>query len=196
MVSMQSHGHCVHMTVHFIPVRAFTLSWIISWFQTSLPLAALLLRRMITACHFRVTALSGHTALSLSPSGIAPELNRIQLSAVCQCGQSGKVIDLLARHCLPLGLPSAASGACAVVQKSPSKRQCSERQASLKAALGLHMTFDGVSSKISSWRHWLTANLKSYLTVGIFSDVTNSDLSLQNTILPDISIQTINPQRP
>ena len=58
-----------------------------------------------------------------------------RLSAVCRCGQSGGVIDLLARYCLPLGLPSAASGTCAVVQKSPSKRQCGERQASLKAAL-------------------------------------------------------------
>ena len=91
--------------------------------------------RVIIACCFRVTALSSHAALALSQSGIAPELNRIQLSAVCRCGQSGGVIDLLARCCLPLGFPSAASGACAVVQKSPSKRQCRERQASLKAAL-------------------------------------------------------------
>ena len=34
----------------------------------------------------------------------------------------------------PFGLPSAASGTCAVVQKWPSKRQCGKRQASLKAA--------------------------------------------------------------
>ena len=56
------------------------------------------LRRMIIACCFRVTALSSHAALALSPSGIAPELNRIQLSAICRGagGQSGKVIDLLA----------------------------------------------------------------------------------------------------
>ena len=106
------------------------------WFQTSLPLAALPLRRVIIACCFRVAALSGHAALPLSPSGIAPELNRIQLSANCPVGQSGKVIDLLAWRCLPLGHPSVASGACAVVQKSPSKRQYGERQASLKAALG------------------------------------------------------------
>ena len=66
------------------------------WFQTSLPLAALPLRRMIIACCFRVAALSGNAALALSPSGIAPELNRIQLSAICRGGQSGKVIDLLA----------------------------------------------------------------------------------------------------
>ena len=91
--------------------------------------------RMIIACCFRVAALSGHAALALSPSGIAPELNRIQLSVVCRGGQSGKDIDLLARRCLPLGHPSAASGACAFVQISSSKRQCGEQQASLKAAL-------------------------------------------------------------
>ena len=46
------------------------------------------------------------------------ELNRIQLSVVSRCGQSGgEVIDLLAKRCLPLGFPSAASVACAVVQK-------------------------------------------------------------------------------
>ena len=86
------------------------------WFQTSLPLAALPLCRVIIACCFRVAALSGNAALALSPSGIAPELNRIQLSAICSGGQSGKVIDLLAWRCLPLGHPSAASGACAVEQ--------------------------------------------------------------------------------
>ena len=69
------------------------------------------------------TALSGNAALALSPSGIAPELNRIQLSAICRGGKSGKVIDLFARRCLPLGHPSAASGACAVVQISSSKRR-------------------------------------------------------------------------
>ena len=61
------------------------------------------LRRVIIACCFRVTALSGHAALAFSSSGIAPELNRIQLSAICRGGQSGKVIDLLAWCCLPLG---------------------------------------------------------------------------------------------
>ena len=91
---------------------------------------------VIIACCFRVAALSGHAALALSPSGIAPELNTIQLSVICHSGQSGKVINLLARRCLPLGHPSAASGACAVVQKSPSKRQCGEWQASLKQHKG------------------------------------------------------------
>ena len=64
----------------------------------------------------------------LSSSGIAPELNWSQLYAKCRSRQSGKVIDLLARRCLLLGQPSAASGACAVVQISSSKRQCGERQ--------------------------------------------------------------------
>ena len=68
-------------------------------------------------------------------AAIAPELNRIQLSAICRGGQSGKVIDLLAWRCLPLGHPSAASGACAVEQISSSKRQCGKRQVSLKPAL-------------------------------------------------------------
>ena len=81
--------------------------------------------RVIIACCFRVAALSGNAALALSPSGIAPELNRIQLSA----------IGLLAWRCLPLGHPSAASGACAVVQISSLKRQCGKWQVSLKPAL-------------------------------------------------------------
>ena len=107
---------------------------LLCWFQTSLLLAALPLRFVIIACCFRVAALSGHAALALSLSGITPKCNRIQLSTICRGGQSSKVIDLLARRCLPLGHPSVASAACAVVQISSSKWQCGERQASLKAA--------------------------------------------------------------
>ena len=66
------------------------------WFQTSLPLAALPLLRMIIACCFRVTALCSNAALVLSLSSISPELNRIQVSVVCRCGQSDGIIDLLA----------------------------------------------------------------------------------------------------
>ena len=62
----------------------------------NLPLAALPLRRVIIACCFRVAALSGNAALAFHRAAIAPELNRIQLSAICRGGQSGKVIDLLA----------------------------------------------------------------------------------------------------
>ena len=69
------------------------------------------------------------STLALSPSGIAPAWNRIKLSAVCRCVQRDRVINLLARCCLPLGLPSVVSGACAVVQISPSKCQCSKWQA-------------------------------------------------------------------
>ena len=65
----------------------------LSWFQTSLTLTALQLRCMIISCHFRVAALSGHTALPFSPSSIALKMNRSQLSAICRCGQSGEVID-------------------------------------------------------------------------------------------------------
>ena len=91
--------------------------------------------RVIIACCFRVAALSGNAALAFHRAAIAPELNRIQLSAICRSGQSGKVIDLLAWRCLPLGHPSAASDACAVELISSSKRQCGKRQVSLKPAL-------------------------------------------------------------
>ena len=107
----------------------WTMAWL-CWFQTSL-----LLCSVIITCCFRVVALGGNAALALSPSGIAPKLNRIQLSAICRGGQSGKVIDLLAWRCLQFGHPSAASGACTVEQIS-SKRQCGKRQVSLKPALG------------------------------------------------------------
>ena len=72
----------------------------------------------ITTCCFRITAPSGHAALvAFSPSGIALKMNRIQLSVVCHCEQSSGVINLLAGCCLPLGVPSAASGSCAMQYK-------------------------------------------------------------------------------
>ena len=76
--------------------------------------------RVITACRFMVTA-QRPCRFGLSQSGIASELN----SAVCNLPQWAKwgVINLLARRCLPLGHPSVASGACAVVQISSSKRK-------------------------------------------------------------------------
>ena len=58
---------------------------------------------------------------------IEQHCSQVQLSAICCHGQSGRDIDFIL-----LGLPSVASGVCAVVQISPSKRQCGERQASLK----------------------------------------------------------------
>ena len=103
-------------------------------------LGALPLRCVITACRFRVAALSGQAALALSRSGIAPKMNRSQLSAICRCAQSGEDIDWSARRSSPLDLLSAAGDACAVVQISPSKWQCSKRQASLKAALQLRLS--------------------------------------------------------
>ena len=48
----------------------------------------------------------------------------------------------MARRCLPLGLPSAASGTRTVVQISPPKRQWGECQASLKAASIEYLTDD------------------------------------------------------
>ena len=80
-----------------------SLLFFLRWFQTSLPHCRYqAMCRVITACRFRVAASSGHT---LSSSGIASKLNRIQLSAICHCGQSGEDIDWLVRRCLSLGLP-------------------------------------------------------------------------------------------
>ena len=62
----------------------------LSWFQTSLLFTALSLRHLSITCCFRVTALGGHTTLVLTPSGIAPKLNRSQVSVICRCGQSGE----------------------------------------------------------------------------------------------------------
>ena len=39
------------------------------------------------------SSLSSHATLAFPPSNVAFKLNRSQLSAVCRCGQSGKVID-------------------------------------------------------------------------------------------------------
>ena len=63
-----------HMRIHT------GLSQSLRWFQISLPLTALLLYRVITAFCFRVAALSGQAAVTLSPSDIASKLNRSQLS--------------------------------------------------------------------------------------------------------------------
>ena len=106
-----------------------------SWFQTSLLLTALLFHRLITACCFRGAALSSHAALiGFSTEGHCSQVESSQLSAVSRCGQSGEVINWLAWQCSLLGLSSAASGACTVVQNSPSKWQCGKQQATLKAA--------------------------------------------------------------
>ena len=45
---------------------------------------------VITTCRFRVAAFSGHAALALSPSDMAPKLSRGQLPAIFRCGQSGE----------------------------------------------------------------------------------------------------------
>ena len=127
---MQSCNHCQHTALR---IHSAWLSYAGFRLACRSPLCRYVAWSI--ACCFRVAALSGNTALALSPSGIAPKLNRIQLSAICRGGQSGKVIDLLAWRSLPLGHPSAASGACAVEQISSSKRQCGKRQVSLKPAL-------------------------------------------------------------
>ena len=126
----------IHKMAHTKPQLHLQQQTALCWFQTSLPLAALPLHRTIIACCFMVYSSQRPRCFGLSPSGIAPELNWSQLYVICRGGKSGKVIDLLARRCLPFGHPSAASGACTNEQiSSSSKRQCGERQASLKAAL-------------------------------------------------------------
>ena len=66
---------------------------------------------------------SSYKGLITDSSSIAPQLVELKstLHAICRGGQSGNVIDLLARRCLPLSHPSLASDACAVVQISSSK---------------------------------------------------------------------------
>ena len=72
-----------------------------------------------------------HRAASL-PNWI--EFNCLRSAAVGKAARLS-INWLINWRCLPLGHPSAASGACAVVQISSSKRQCGKRQVSLKAAL-------------------------------------------------------------
>ena len=73
------YSTCVHL--HVIYYAGFKLA------------RCLLLCRVTIACRFRVTALNGHAALTLSLSGIAPNLKGIQLSVVYHCGQSCGVIN-------------------------------------------------------------------------------------------------------
>ena len=104
-----------------------------SWIQTSLSLAASPLCRMIMACHFMVIALSGNITLKMTmlPNWIEINCLPVYLGKVAR-----SLIDWQGDIYLLLwfGLPSVASGAWAVIQISPSRQQCTEQQASLKAA--------------------------------------------------------------
>ena len=108
-----TNSFACHLSIHSVPIHSVQRhNWLLigldlSWFQTSLPLTTLLLHRPITACRFRVAALSGHAALAFPPSDITLKLNWSQLSVVCHCGQSGEVINWLAWHCSPLGLSAS-----------------------------------------------------------------------------------------
>ena len=73
---------------------------------------------------YTVAASSGTAALGSSLSDTTPELNWIQLCAICLCGQSSRVIDLLGRRCLP-----AMWHLCSCKISSP------KRQAIMKAPL-------------------------------------------------------------
>ena len=63
---------------------------------------------------------------------MASRVNCLRSAAV---GKAAGLLIYWQDAAIPLGLPfAAASGACAVLQKSPSKQQYRERQTSLKAA--------------------------------------------------------------
>ena len=111
-----------------------------------------------------------HRAASL-PSWI--EFNCLRSAAVGKAARlSINWLDA-AWRCLPLGHPSAASGACAVVQISSSKRQCGKRQVSLKAALPLEAPISG-----------LVAILISGLSAPCRSTKISSSLMATDMILP------------
>ena len=141
------------------------------WFQTNLPLAALPLDHRLL---FQSCSSQRQRRFGFSPSGNRYELNRIQLSVIYRDGQSGKVIDLLAWRCLPLGHPSAASDACAVELISSSKRQCGKRQVSLKPAL-IMLVFITVTRLMMTllWQHFWCCQLIStwvfFLSIWILS---------------------------
>ena len=79
---------------------------VFTWFQTSLLLAALPLRRVIIACHFRVTALSGHATLAFPPSGIASKLNKVNCLWSAALGKEARLsinwVDAAYRLVFPL----------------------------------------------------------------------------------------------
>ena len=85
-----------------------------------------------------VTAVSGVVAMAHHRA--ASLLSRIEFDSLRSDAVSKVTsINLLARRCLPLGHPLAASGTCTVAQISPSKQQSGERQISLKVALYAHL---------------------------------------------------------
>ena len=94
-------------------------------------LAALPLPGLIITFHFRVTSLSGHTALVFSPSGIAPNLS--QLSGGCRFGQSGKIYWLIGLTLLTTW--SSLCGKWCLHSCTNITIKVAMRQASLKAAL-------------------------------------------------------------
>ena len=100
---------------------------VLCWFQTSLPLC-----RVIIACCFRVAALSGNAALALSPSGIAPELNRIQLSAICCGGQMARLSIYWHEAACRLVIPLRQ---VVLAQLNKYHHQSGKQQVSLKPAL-------------------------------------------------------------
>ena len=119
-----------------------TLMSHLCWFQTKLAacrLAALPRdhRLLFQSCSSQRQRRFGfisfyHRAASLT-SWI--EFNCLRSAAVGKAARLSIYWLDAAWRCLPLGHPSAASGACAVVQISSSKRQCGKRQVSLKPAL-------------------------------------------------------------
>ena len=92
--------------------------WMIFYINAGFKLACYTL-----LCHYAtwsspaVSWLQSSCCFGLSPSGIAPKLNRVQLYAVYGSGQRGGVIDLLPRRCLLLGHLSAAKVVLAQLYK-------------------------------------------------------------------------------
>ena len=72
-----------HLRITFYPSFETSIRYVIL-LSSSLPLDALPLFSANTACSFIGTATMGS-----SQSGIAPQLKRLQLSAICRCGRSG-----------------------------------------------------------------------------------------------------------
>ena len=97
------------------------------------------------------------------------------LAAICSYEQSTGVIKWLVIHCLPLGFPSAANGAWAVLQISQANL-CGERQATLKTAQGPNMKdwWARFGLWTAIWEphvHWFTSHTCMGLSMMIISPI-------------------------
>ena len=113
-----------------------------TWYRTSMQLCRFLACRSLLCCYVAwspravswFTALSGQAALAYHRAALLLswiEVNCMRSAAVGKAASLSSYWQDAACRWVIL----AASGACAVEQISPSKRECGEQQASLKAAL-------------------------------------------------------------